>query len=97
MSERLCRWKCTRRTNRRCGICLQCCDERDEHNKRIDAGTAKYIPPTERPGHRFYVSSERKAARLVRGAKAKATRTANIHLKPWGRRYFRDVNSRFLT
>ncbi len=80
MSERLCRWRCGRKTNRRCGICLTCCQKRDETDRRIDAGTARYIPPTERPGHRFYVSPERKAARLARGAKA--TRTANVHLKP---------------
>jgi hypothetical protein len=51
---RQCRWNCGRKTDRRCGICLFCCDERDRHNKAIDAGTESYIPPTKRPGHRFY-------------------------------------------
>ena len=60
-----CRWNCGRKTDRRCGICIYCCDERDELNRQIDAGTAAYIPPDKRPGHRFYerkqISEERKA------------------------------------
>ena len=49
-----CAWKCGRLTERRCRICLECCNARDELDKRIDAGLAKYIPPDQRPGHRFY-------------------------------------------
>lgn len=48
-----CRW-CGVESNRRCGICLNCADARDELNKRIDAGKAVYVPPERRPGHRFY-------------------------------------------
>ena len=94
MSERLCRWKCTRKTSRRCGICLQCCDERDEHNKRLDAGTTKHIPPTERPGHRFYVSPERKAARSTR-RKGESHENDQYSLATGGRRSFQCMNVHF--
>jgi hypothetical protein len=53
----LCRWncgRCGRKTDRICGSCFECCNERKERNKRIDAGLELYVPPTERPGHRFY-------------------------------------------
>jgi hypothetical protein len=52
--DRLCRWQCGRRTDRRCGICLQCCQERDQRDRRIDAGLEAYVPPTKRPGHPFH-------------------------------------------
>lgn len=54
MKLKLCAWKCGRKTDRRCGICLECCNARDEMNKRIDAGLEAYVPPDKRPGHRFY-------------------------------------------
>ena len=37
-----------------CGICLECCNERDERDRQIDAGAIAYVPPDQRPGHRFY-------------------------------------------
>ena len=52
--EKPCRWKCGRRTDRRCGICLDCCDARDQRNKRIDAELEAYVPPSKRPEHRLY-------------------------------------------
>jgi len=54
MKLKLCAWKCGRKTDRRCGICLECCNQRDEINKRIDAGLETYVPPDKRAGHRFY-------------------------------------------
>jgi hypothetical protein len=54
MKPRLCRWNCGRKTERRCGVCIQCCDARDDKNRQIDAGKMPYIPPNERPWHRFY-------------------------------------------
>lgn len=39
-----CRW-CGVESKRRCGICLNCADARDELNKRIDAGKVVYVPP----------------------------------------------------
>ncbi|TMA97495.1 MAG: hypothetical protein E6J74_05000 [Deltaproteobacteria bacterium] len=76
---KLFRWKCGRKTDRRCGICLHCCDERDERNRRIDAGVKAYVPPQDRPGHRLYKgnrqSSESKKAALK---KATAARLAKI-------------------
>ena len=79
MKQRLCRWKCRRKTNRRDGICLECCNERDERNRRIDAGLEAYIPPEKRPGHRFY---KRKTAKAERTANQQAAltkaRTARI-------------------
>ena len=67
MRQRLCRWKCGRKTDRICGICLFCCDERD---RQIASG-APYIPPSERPGHRFYKGDKRE-----RTAKQKAALTS---------------------
>ena len=54
MRQRACRWQCGRLTDRICGICLQCCNGRDEKDRQIDAGAAAYMPPDKRPGHRFY-------------------------------------------
>ena len=54
MRQRACRWRCGRLTDRICGICLQCCNERDERDRQIDAGAIAYVPPDQRPGHRFY-------------------------------------------
>ena len=59
-------------TDRRCGICLECCNARDEMNKRIDAGLEAYIPPDKRPGHRFY-KGERKLSEAKRAVLMKAT------------------------
>lgn len=53
MKTKRCRW-CKEPNTRRCGVCLVCCNQRDEKNRQIDAGTALYVPPTERIGHRFY-------------------------------------------
>ena len=61
---KLCRWNCGRKTDRICGICLQCCNERDEKNKRIDVGLEAYVPPDKRPGHRFH---ERKRVKRTDG------------------------------
>jgi hypothetical protein len=75
---KLCRWKCGRKTDRRCGICLHCCDERDERDRRIDAGVEPYVPPQDRLGHRFYerkVLSESKKAALT---KARAIKQAKF-------------------
>ena len=77
MKERRCRWKCGQMTDRRCGICLLCCNARDERNRRIDAGLESYVPPQDRPGHRLYLDSAKREARRERGQKARATRMAN--------------------
>jgi hypothetical protein len=70
-----CKWGCGRRTDRRCGICIYCIDERDERDRRIDAGLEAYIPPSQRPGHRFYErkASEAQKAALTRARVAKFT------------------------
>jgi hypothetical protein len=75
--DRLCRWQCGRRTDRRCGICLQCCNERDERNRRIDAGLEAYVSPQDRSGHRFSerkqgkrTDDQLKALRAARAAKS---------------------------
>jgi hypothetical protein len=52
--NKLCRWECGRQTDRRCGICLECCNERDRHDSAVTAGSEVYLPPDHRPGHRFY-------------------------------------------
>lgn len=77
----LCRWKCGRKTDRICRICLECCNERDAKNKRIDAGLEAYVPPTERPDHRFYKGGkrERTAGQKAALEKAQAIRTAQIN------------------
>jgi len=54
MRQRACRWHCGRLTDRVCGICLQCCNERDEKDGQIDAGMLAYLLADQRPGHRFY-------------------------------------------
>jgi hypothetical protein len=74
-----CRW-CNRETTRHCGVCLLCCDKRDERNRQLDADWTKYIPPDLRPGHRLFVDPAKKAAYRARGLKAKATRAANKDL-----------------
>jgi len=72
---KLCRW-CGLVTNRHCGICLDCCEKRDAHDKLIDEGKAKYIPPTERPRHRFYERKQLNEAQLTSLAKANAAKNA---------------------
>ena len=70
MKTKLCRW-CKTPTVRHSGICQQCTDRRDAYDKLIDEGKAKYIPPTERPGHRFYERMRREpteAQKAVRNA-----------------------------
>ena len=52
-SLKRCRWKCGRMTDRICGICLDCCNARDERDRQIDSDLASYIPPEQRPGHRL--------------------------------------------
>ena len=59
--ERFCRWQCGRRTDRRCGICLQCCNERDKRDRRIDAGLEAYVPPEKRPAHPLQKRSRQEA------------------------------------
>jgi hypothetical protein len=39
---------------------LQCCNERDEKDRQIDAGAVAYVPPDKRPGHRFYKADKPK-------------------------------------
>lgn len=77
---RLCHWHCGRKTNRSCGICLECCNARDERNRWIDADKLAYVSPDKRQGHRFYkgdkVLSESKKAALT---KANAARMAKFH------------------
>lgn len=72
--QRACSWKCGRTTNRICGICLNCCNERDERNRRIDAGLEAYVPPQDRPGHRFYERKNKE--RVVTDAQKAALATA---------------------
>jgi hypothetical protein len=62
MMQRHCQWKCGRLTDRICGICLQCCNGRDDLNRQIDAGVVAYVPPDQRPGHRFYKADKPKKA-----------------------------------
>lgn len=69
-----CRW-CKAFTDRRCGICLPCCDARDEYDRKIDAGLAPYIPPEEIPGHRFY---KRKHERSIKQIESTRRLNANI-------------------
>lgn len=79
MKERLCSWKCGRKTARHCGTCIHCCNARDERNRRIDAGLEAYVPPQDRPGHRLYerknkerVPTEAQTAALTRARAAKS-------------------------
>ena len=60
-------------TDRICGICLDCCNARDERDKRIDAGLEAYVPPDKRPGHRFYKGDKGKLSEAKRAALTKAT------------------------
>ncbi len=61
-------------TDRRCLICLPCIQERDELHARIHAGLAKYVPPGDRPGHRFY---ERRHVERSEAQKEAAKRLGN--------------------
>jgi hypothetical protein len=54
---RLCRWNCGRKTDRRCGVCLFCCDKRD----RQFASGVPYVPPSERPRHRLYKGNKQRS------------------------------------
>jgi hypothetical protein len=79
MKSKLCRWNCGRKTSRRCGICLWCCDERDARDRRINAGLEAYVPPTQRPGHRFYKGDkQRSASQKASLTMARAARMAKI-------------------
>jgi hypothetical protein len=75
MKPKSCRWSCARKTDRRCGICLTCCDARDERHRDIDAGKLAYVPPDKRLGHRLYKGdkalSESKKAALTKAATAR--------------------------
>lgn len=77
MKLKLCKWRCGRRTQAHSGICLECTTERDRHDKAIDAGTEKYIPPEQRPGHRFFKRRQRSEAQKAGIAKGKATKAAS--------------------
>ena len=73
-----CRWSCGRKTNRVCGICLDCCNARDDRDKRISAGEVPYVPPTERPGHRFYKRKQLSAAQQAALDRASHARNGEI-------------------
>src|SRR6516225_6792388 len=76
MRQRACRWRCGRLTDRICGICLQCCNERDERDRQIDAGAIAYVPPDQRPGHRFYKADKPK--RVLSDAHKQALTSARM-------------------
>lgn len=78
MKKQLCIWNCGRMTERRCGICIFCIDERDERDRQIDAGKVAYIPPTERPGHRFYERKQLSEAQKAAIVKANAAKKAQM-------------------
>ena len=78
---KLCLWHCGNPTDRRCGICLNCCDARNERNRQIDAGLIAYTPPSKRPEHRFFEDVAKKARTRTDKqkeamTKARATRAA---------------------
>jgi len=80
MKSRKCRWNCGRMTERRCFICLSCIKDRDERNRRIDLGLAAYIPPSKRPGHRFFEGRVKKPpseAQLAHLRRLHASRNAH--------------------
>ncbi len=79
--DKPCRWKCGRTTDRRCGICLECCNERDERNKRIDAGIEAYTLPEDRPNHRFYKRKQISPAKKSALDKATAASVARFPTK----------------
>jgi hypothetical protein len=64
---RLCRWNCGRKTDRICGICLPCCDDRD----RLITSGAPYIPPSERSGHRLYKGNQKPRTEAQKAATQK--------------------------
>lgn len=72
-----CRW-CKAETDRRCGICLMCCEVRDRQNRLIDAGKAAYVPPEQRPGHRFYRRKQLNEGQKAALAKANASKQGKI-------------------
>jgi len=74
MKKRLCYWACGRMTERICGICIFCCDRRD----RLISSGAPYIPPTERPGHRFYERKQLSEAQKAAIGKAHAARNGQM-------------------
>jgi hypothetical protein len=94
MSERLCRCMCGRQTNRRCGICVQCCDSRDERNKRIDAGTARY-PANRAAGASVLCLTGAQGYQTSPRRKGKGNENGQYSLETWGRRGFQCVNVRF--
>lgn len=76
MKPRLCRWRCGRKTPNRSGICLECVKQRDDTNKRIDAGLEAYVQPEERPNHRFFKRKQLSAGQKASIAKANAAKQA---------------------
>ena len=77
VKKRPCLW-CDQRTDRLCGICLDCCRRRDAYDKAIDEGKSRYIPPTERPNHRLFGHKELSEAKKAALDKATASKTARI-------------------
>jgi hypothetical protein len=75
---KLCRWHCGNQTDRRCGICVNCCDARDKRNRQIDAGLMAYTPPSKRPGHPFFEGSARKGRTDKQKAALATTNAARV-------------------
>ncbi len=89
---RPCAWKCGRKTDRRCRICIYCYDERDAKTwinpqyPRPEANRLSHmdwVPPDKRPGHRFFERKKiertdaQKTAALELGERAKANARQN--------------------
>ena len=90
--ELKCSWGCGASVvGRRCRICVACIDKRDAKNAAIDAGKAVYVPPQDRPGHRFYErrakmkGKPRSKAQLAATERMRARRKADSEAKKGSR------------
>ena len=82
MAKRLCAWGCGRLTDRHCRICVQCCDQRDAYDRRVDEGSEKYVPPDKRPEYAQYYPKKPKRERTASQAESLRLARASAPRRP---------------
>jgi hypothetical protein len=86
-----CRWGCGADVKgRKCGICVPCIEKRDARDVALDKDFTKYVPPQDRPGHRFFKRQGRGTGRKLSEAHKEALRKGRLVSKKGSR--INDLN-----